>query len=146
MCTYISTSEVNTTFSTGMQQQWEAQLTFSKVSAKCCGKEKTSPAAPQEKPPSPTYLQHGEAGLAWQAEFLLLWGVGVEAVLIQPATQNLYRLLRQVAAATALPRQPSSWQVEWGAIITVRHGWGVLLLPETLFFQSWGEGAECQSL
>lgn len=83
---------------------------------------------------SAPHLQHREVGLAWQAEFLLLWRVGVEAMLVQPAPQNLHCLLGQVAAATALPEEPPSWQVEWGAVIAVRHGRGVLL------FQSWGRG------
>lgn len=91
---------------------------------------------------SASYLQHREVGLAWQAEFLLLWGVGVEAVLVQPAPQNLHRLLGQVAAATALPKEPPSWQVERGAVIAVRHGRGVLLLRAMLFFQSWGSGGD----
>lgn len=89
---------------------------------------------------SASHLQHGEVGLAWQTEFLLLRRVGVEAVLVQPAPQNLHRLLGQVAAATALPKEPSPWQVEWGAVIAVRHSRGVLLLRAMLVFQSWGEG------
>ena len=88
------------------------------------------------------HLQHWEVGLARQAEFLLLRRVGVEAVLVQPAPQNLYRLLGQVATATALPQEPPSWQVEWGAVIAVRHGRGVLLLRALLFLQSWGRGEE----
>lgn len=55
-----------------------------------------------------TYLQHGEVGLARQAEFLLLRRVSVEAVFVQPAPQNLNRLFGQVTAATALPKEPSS--------------------------------------
>lgn len=55
-----------------------------------------------------TYLQHREVGLARQTEFLLLRRVGVEAVLVQPAPQDLHRLLGQVAAATALPKEPPS--------------------------------------
>lgn len=85
---------------------------------------------------STPYLQHRKVGLARQAELLLLRRVGVEAVLVQPAPQNLHRLLGQVAAATALPKQPSSRQVERGAVITVRHSRGVLLLRAMLFFQS----------
>lgn len=93
--------------------------------------------------PAP-YLQHGEVGLAWQAEFLLLWWVGLEAVLVQPASQNLNRLGGQVAAAPtlALPKQPFPWQVERGAVIAVWHRRGVLLLRAMLFFQSWGRGGE----
>lgn len=78
------------------------------------------------------HLQHWEVGLAWQTEFLLLWWVGVEAVVVQPAPKNLNCLLGQVAAATALPKKPSAWQVKRGAVVAVRHSRGVLL------FQSWG--------
>lgn len=83
------------------------------------------------------HLQHRELGLAWQAEFLLLWWVGVEAVLVQPALKNLHRLLGQVAAATPLPKEPLSWQVKRGAIVTVRHGGGVLVLGAMVILWGW---------
>lgn len=73
------------------------------------------------------HLQHGEVGLARQKGFLLLRRVGVEAVLVQPVPQNLHRLLRQVAAATAFRSLSSSRQVERGVVLAVQWGRGVQL-------------------
>lgn len=81
------------------------------------------------------HLQHGEVGPTRQAQLLLLRRVGVEAVLVQPAPQDLHCLLGQVATATALPKEPSARQVERGAVVAVRQGRGVALLRALLIFQ-----------
>lgn len=49
-----------------------------------------------------SYLQHGEAGLPGEAELLLLRGVGIEAVLVQPVPEDLHGLLGKIAPSLPL--------------------------------------------
>lgn len=83
-----------------------------------------------------SHLQHRQVGLTGQAQLLLLRRVGVEAMLVQPAPEDLHRFLGQVATATALPKEPSPRQVERRAVVAVRQHRGVILLRAMLIFQS----------
>lgn len=87
------------------------------------------------------YLQHREACLPRQAQFLLLRGVSVETMVVQPVSQDLHRLLGQVSAATPLARAARQVQGEAAAPViltrvTVRHHCELGLL-DALLFQDW---------
>lgn len=91
------------------------------------------------------HLWHREMRLSRQAQFLLLWRVSVEAMLVQPVSQNLNGFFGEVSPAAAFGGRPAAsaaaGQTERVTVIftrvAVRHGrklWSALVL-----LKNWDE-------
>lgn len=90
------------------------------------------------------HLWHRQMRLSRQAQFLLLWRIRIEAMLVQPVPQNLNGLFGEVSTAAAFGGRPASLaafgQVERETIVfawvTVWHGRKLSVSIMTLL-KSW---------